>query len=80
MRVTVRLFGTYREMQGQEAIELELPEGATVAEAWEVLCRRLPQSPRLDPGAAVNLEYVGFDTVLKEGDEVAFLPPVSGGE
>jgi MoaE-MoaD fusion protein len=76
MQVKVRLFAGLRERAGTGARELELPPGATVAAVW----------PRLDLGQepagllyALNQRYADRDTELAEGDEVALIPPVSGG-
>ena len=82
MLVTVRLFATLREQAGRESIELELPDGATVAQALDALgdggalgelLERLPVV------MAVNRAYAAGGTVLAEGDELALIPPVSGG-
>jgi MoaE-MoaD fusion protein len=76
MRVRVRLFAGVRERAGRDEIELELPEGARVADA-------LAQLEHLAPGVslvlAVNREYADPDVVLAPGDELAVVPPVSGG-
>jgi molybdopterin synthase catalytic subunit len=76
MKVTVRLFAGLRERAGAGRRELELPEGATVADVW----------PALDlgeePGGlvyAVNRSYTEQDAVLSDGDEIGLIPPVSGG-
>jgi molybdopterin converting factor subunit 1 len=76
MDVTVRLFAGLRERAGTGERELELPEGATLADVWPAL--RLGEEP---PGLlyAVNREYAGRDQPLADGDEVAVIPPVSGG-
>ena len=81
MRVRVRLFASLREAAGQERLELELPDGAKVEDAWRRLSSDHPalESRRQSLGAAVNRAYAGFETVLRDGDEVAFIPPVSGG-
>ena len=81
VRVRVRLFATIREAVGKAAMELELPEGASAEEAWQALVRSCPDlSPRRQSlAASVNRSYASFDTALEEGDEVAFIPPVSGG-
>jgi molybdopterin converting factor subunit 1 len=81
MRVRVRLFASLREAAGQERLELELPAGSTVEQAWRSLVAR---HPSLEPrsaslAAAVNRAYAGFEAALRDGDEVAFIPPVSGG-
>ena len=81
MRVRVRLFAGLRETIGSEKLELEVPDGASVEDAWRSLAGRHPalEQRRASHAAAVNRAYAGFDAVLREGDEVAFIPPVSGG-
>lgn len=79
MCVRVRLFASYREAAGTARLEVPLPGGASVADLIEVLSVRLP-ALRTSPGmSAVNQSYVGADFTLHEGDEVALIPPVSGG-
>jgi molybdopterin synthase catalytic subunit len=77
MRITVRLFAAVRERAGRGAQELELPDGASVADVWPAL--ELGEEP---PGIAYarNREYADRATALAEGDEVAVIPPVSGGD
>ncbi len=81
MHVRTLFFASYREAVGTPELELELPEGATVAE----LVRRLrgrgsPWSALPErPAVAVNRTWSPLDTALGSGDEVAFLPPVAGG-
>jgi len=81
MRVRVRLFASLREAVGREEVDLELPAGATAEQAWAVLAREhaglAGRRPRLT--AAVNRRYAPFDTRLSDGDELVFVPPVSGG-
>ena len=82
MTVTVRLFAMLRERAGREAIELELADGATVADALDALKDASPLGEaleRMPVRAAVNREYVADDSRLSPGDEVALIPPVSGG-
>ncbi len=79
MRVNVRLFAHYREVAGKSRLELELPAGSTVADARSALESAVPG---LDLGggmAAIGDELAKPDTPLADGDELAFLPPVSGG-
>jgi MoaE-MoaD fusion protein len=81
MRIRVRLFAVQRELAGARELELELPEGATIEDAWAALVDRLPI---LAPGRpsirfARNAAYAAPATVLADGDEVAMIPPVSGG-
>lgn len=77
----VRLFASLREAVGRSDLELELPEGATPETAWERLSAATPSLAGRRPSlsAAVNRRYVPFDTPLRDGDEVVFIPPVSGG-
>jgi molybdopterin converting factor subunit 1 len=81
MRVRVRLFASLREAVGRSELDLDLPEGATAEDAWQALARAhtalAPRRARLT--AAVNRGYALFDTPLHDGDEVVFVPPVSGG-
>ena len=74
MLVSVRLFAGLRERAGSERIEVDLPEGATVGD----LLAAMELAPR-SCVAAVNREYAGPDTPIGAGDEVALVPPVSGG-
>ena len=77
--VTVRCFAAVRELLGTDAIGIELPRGATVDDLRRRLGERSPQLLRLPLACAVNRDYARADTVLCEGDEVAFIPPISGG-
>lgn len=80
MKVTLRLFASYAEAFGRDALALDLPAGSTAADALaDVLGRpggeRLPPRPLL----AVNQRYARPDAVLADGDELALIPPVAGG-
>jgi molybdopterin synthase sulfur carrier subunit len=79
--VRVRLFAALREAAGVEALDLELPEGASAEDAWGRLVERHPglAPRRASLAAAVNRSFAPFDTRLGEGDELVFIPPVSGG-
>jgi molybdopterin converting factor subunit 1 len=81
MRVRVRLFAALREAAGRPELELDLPEGASAEEAWQALARSCPAlgARRANLAASVNRRYAPFDTPLDDGDEVVFIPPVSGG-
>ena len=81
MRVRVRLFAVQRELAGAREVALDLPDDATVADAWDGL---VALHPLLAPGRASvrfarNGAYADAATPLAEGDEVAMIPPVSGG-
>lgn len=80
MRIAVRTFAVLRELSVDRAA-LELPPRATVADAWRHLADRHPGiAPHAEfVRAARNGAYTTWDAVLTDGDEVAFLPPVSGG-
>jgi molybdopterin synthase catalytic subunit len=81
LKVTALLFARLREQAGGDRFMLELAGGSTVADAYAELGRLHPalDSRRESVRAAVNQEFAGWDRVLAEGDEVAFIPPVSGG-
>jgi sulfur-carrier protein len=81
MLVTVKLFAILREKTGMAEIELDLPAGATVSAAVAALVQRRPDLATWIARAAfaVNLARVDPATVLRNGDELALLPPVSGG-
>lgn len=77
--VRLRYFASIRETLGRRDDVLEVPEGSTVADIWQRLVSGHPalRAQRFRP--AVNEEYVDAHTVLAAGDEVVFIPPVSGG-
>jgi molybdopterin converting factor subunit 1 len=81
MRVRVRFFASHRERLGTDRVELDLPTSATVGELGRELARRYPAVAGSLGAAryAVNREYVPDATALREGDEVAIIPPVAGG-
>jgi len=81
IRVRVRLFAIQRELAGTREVELELPAGASIEGAWATL---VALHPSLAPGRAYvrfarNADYADPDTPLADGDELAVIPPVSGG-
>jgi molybdopterin converting factor subunit 1 len=82
MRVRVLYFAVLKDVFGREREELELSDGATVKGLLEGLAERgTGVAGRLwdSIAVAVNQEYAQGDVVLRDGDEVALLPPVSGG-
>ena len=81
MIVKVRFFAGIRDVVGRPELQLEVADGATAADVWARLAADHPAlaARRAGLAAAVNRRYAGFDTSLGEGDEVVFVPPVSGG-
>ena len=80
MLVTVVFLASYREIAGTARARIALAAGSTVAELVAQICAQFPGLPDADRiVAAVNSEYRDPDFVLDDGDEVALIPPVSGG-
>ena len=81
MQIRVRLFATLRQLAGWAQQTIELPEGATVADALAELDRQFPQLTVTTRTiyVAVNQEYAKTTQLLHAGDELALFPPVSGG-
>jgi molybdopterin synthase catalytic subunit len=82
VHVAARLFAVQRELAGTSRVDLTLAEGATIEDAWAALVERYPV---LDPGRASlrfarNGEYAAATDALVDGDELACIPPVSGGD
>jgi molybdopterin converting factor subunit 1 len=83
MEVEVRLFAMLRERAGRDRIELQLADGATVRDALDALGAEHGLGEliaRMPVVAAVNREYAPDGNALEDGDELALIPPVSGGE
>jgi len=76
MKVAVRLFAGLRELAGTRALEIDLPDGAIAADVWPALALGDEPAGLL---VAINKSYAEPGTVLADGDEVALIPPVSGG-
>lgn len=79
--LTVLLFGPLAELAGERTVVLATPAPTTAAAAWSAL---VAAHPRLDGSAtsvrvALNESYTGWDAEVRDGDTVAFLPPVAGG-
>ena len=81
MKITARLFAALREKAGTSQVSLDLSQGATVADAIQELNHRYPLlvDSALPTMFAVNAEYVQGSHTLQAGDEMALIPPVSGG-
>jgi molybdopterin converting factor subunit 1 len=81
VRVTVKLFARLRDIAGAADIVRQVQPGATVRSLWRELAAEFTDFVAYERSisAAVNANYARMDDTLSEGDEVAFLPPVSGG-
>ncbi len=81
MRVTVRLFARLRDLAGAGELVREVAGPATVHTVWASLVSELPSLGEYEKAmsVAVNAEYARMGAPVSDGDEVAFLPPVSGG-
>jgi len=79
--VTVRLFARLREIAGGQELQIDVPDGAQVRDVWAALTARHPELAAYERtiSCAVNEDYARMSATLRDGDEVAFLPPVSGG-
>ena len=80
-RLTIKLFATLRERARAAELSREFPDGTTVGEIWSRLLGEFPALGGHHDGVAfaVNQEYVSEDFRPRNEDEVAFIPPVSGG-
>ena len=81
MRVKVQLFARLRELAGLGEASIDVPAGARVDDVWRALTT---QHPDLEPfgravSCAINADFAPRSAPGREGDEIAFLPPVSGG-
>ncbi|MDE3087897.1 MAG: molybdenum cofactor biosynthesis protein MoaE [Chloroflexota bacterium] len=79
MRVHVKFFAIFREMVGVKTEWVEIADGTTVEALWKQYAARNARLVNLRAAYAVNQKLAKPDQVLREGDEVGFLPPVSGG-
>lgn len=81
MIVRVQLFAVARDLAGRGVVEIELPEGGTVSDLRRALAVEVPSLAPVLPRVlvAVGADYARDSAVLQPGDEVACIPPVSGG-
>jgi len=81
VRVTVRLFARLRDIAGAAELSRDLASGATIGDVWRQLANEVPELANYERSisTAINADYAKMDQVVDDGDEIAFLPPVSGG-
>jgi molybdopterin converting factor subunit 1 len=81
MKVRTLLFARYRDLAGTDHVTVELPDSATARDLIDELRAAGPGLAQLpaEPAIAINLTYAALDTMLRDGDEIALIPPVSGG-
>ena len=81
MRVTVRLFARLRDIAGAAELGREVAPGATIGSIWRQLVTEFPELAGYERSisSAINADYARMDQPVADGDEIAFLPPVSGG-
>jgi MoaE-MoaD fusion protein len=81
MQINLLFFASYRDLAGAERLALDVPAGATAADAIALLRARGDGLARLpaEPAVALNREYAPLSSALCDGDELALLPPVAGG-
>ncbi|NOX75222.1 MAG: MoaD/ThiS family protein [Gammaproteobacteria bacterium] len=77
MSITVKFFASLRETVGKADAELDIGTIRTAADVWRVATDKHEHTPNML--AAINMEYASLDDAVKDGDEVAFFPPVTGG-
>lgn len=79
--ITLKLFAAYQDALGQPDMVMTLPEGITVRELCDRICSQYPDLKQWQELTrfGINLQFVAADTPLNDGDEVVFIPPVSGG-
>ena len=79
--MTIRLFARLRELTGASELTRTVADGSTAGDAWQALVAEFPAlaDHTRSLSVAVNEEYARMNATLRDGDEVAFLPPVSGG-
>lgn len=81
MRVRMLYFAVLRDIIGKSEADVTIPEGSRAADVWQMLRRdhRELVGYEQPPLTAINESYAAADSVLRDGDELAFIPPVAGG-
>ena len=81
MKISVRVFGRYKDITAREMIQLDITDGNTLRDVVEVFIKRYP-SVEIDKGRMMvtkNKMYTSYDTTISEGDEITLSPPVVSG-
>jgi molybdopterin converting factor subunit 1 len=81
MKITLLFFAVLRDIAGRTDKVIDVPEGTRAGDVWQRLRDRHPELRNYvqPPMIAINESYVGADELLRDGDELAFIPPVAGG-
>ena len=81
MRVTIRLFARLRDIAGAAELPRDIAPGATIGTVWRQLTGEFPTLAEYERSisSSLNADYARMDAEVHDGDEIAFLPPVSGG-
>jgi molybdopterin synthase sulfur carrier subunit len=81
VKIRLLFFAVLRDITGSGERQMDVADGTRPADIWATLRAEYPQlaSYTTPPLAAINEEYAGHDTLLRDGDELAFIPPVAGG-
>jgi len=81
MKVHVQFFSRLRDLMGSSEMEMDVPDGAKVADLLEMIYARTPALREWDKSILIasGVEFVGRDYVLKIGDDISVMPPVQGG-
>ncbi|MCK5877581.1 MAG: MoaD/ThiS family protein [Candidatus Marithrix sp.] len=75
--ITIKFFASLREEIGKTEVQMEISEPLTITKIWNQVCNGVPLPNHVL--MAINMEYTNSIAVVKDGDEVAFFPPVTGG-
>jgi MoaD family protein len=81
MKIAIKLFASHREAVGKEKIIVDIEEGATIAQLLQIIFEKYLALKKLKDYTLISLNqnYANLEQKLKDGDEVALFPPVSGG-
>ncbi|MFK5969900.1 MAG: MoaD/ThiS family protein [Candidatus Marithrix sp.] len=75
--ITIKFFASLREEVGKNEIQIEASKQLTIAKIWDQVCDGIPLPTHVL--MAINMEYTDLNSLVEDGDEVAFFPPVTGG-